>query len=30
LNNVVEAIGVDWQNGDTFTMTDNGLEKDKK
>jgi hypothetical protein len=30
LNNVVEAIGVDWQDGDTFTMTENGLEKDKK
>lgn len=29
LNNVVEAIGVDWQDGDTFTMTENGLEKDK-
>ena len=27
LNNVVEAIGVDWQDGDTFTMTKNGLKK---
>ena len=27
LNNVVEAIGVDWQDGDTFTMTDEGLRK---
>jgi len=27
LNNVVEAIGVDWQDGDTFTMTDEGLKK---
>lgn len=29
LNNVVEAIGVDWQNGDTFTMIDGKLEKRK-
>jgi hypothetical protein len=28
LNNVVEAIGVDWQPGDTFTMTKEGLKKD--
>ena len=27
LNNVVEAIGVDWQDGDTFTMTEDGLKK---
>ena len=27
LNNVVEAIGVDWQDGDTFTMTKEGLKK---
>ena len=27
LNNVVEAIGVDWQDGDTFTMTKDGLKK---
>ena len=27
LNNVVEAIGVDWQDGDTFTMTEEGLKK---
>jgi hypothetical protein len=28
LNNVVEAIGIDWQPGDTFTMTKEGLKKD--
>jgi len=27
LNNVVEAIGVDWQDGDTFRMTEDGLKK---
>jgi hypothetical protein len=27
LNNVVEAIGVDWVDGDTFTMTEDGLKK---
>ena len=27
LNNVVEAIGVDWQDGDTFEMVDGKLEK---
>lgn len=27
LNNVVEAIGVNWQDGDTFTMTEDGLKK---
>jgi hypothetical protein len=27
LNNVVEAIGVDWQDGDTFVMTEDGLKK---
>jgi len=27
LNNVVEAIGVDWIDGDTFTMTEDGLKK---
>lgn len=29
LNNVVEAIGVDWQDGDTFQMIDGKLEKRK-
>ena len=29
LNNVVEAVGVDWQEGDTFTMTEDGLKKNK-
>lgn len=27
LNHLVEGIGVDWQDGDTFTMTDEGLKK---
>lgn len=27
LNHLVEAVGVDWQEGDTFKMTDAGLEK---
>lgn len=27
LNNVVEAVGVDWQDGDTFIMTEDGLKK---
>jgi len=27
LNNVVEAIGVDWVDGDTFVMTEDGLKK---
>jgi len=30
LNNVVEAIGVDWQDGDTFVMTEEGLKKNDK
>ena len=30
LNNVVEAIGVDWQDGDTFEMIDGKLEKRTK
>ena len=30
LNNVVEAIGVDWVEGDTFTMTEDGLKKDER
>ena len=27
LNNIVEAVGVDWQEGDTFSMTAEGLKK---
>ena len=27
LNNVVEAIGVDWQDGDTFEMVNGELRK---
>ena len=27
LNHLVEGIGVDWQDGDTFTMTEDGLKK---
>ena len=27
LNNLVEAIGVDWEEGDKFLMTDEGLRK---
>jgi hypothetical protein len=27
LNHLVEAIGVDWEEGDTFSMTDDGLKK---
>jgi hypothetical protein len=27
LNNIVEAVGVDWQEGDTFSMTAEGLVK---
>ncbi len=27
LNNVVEVVGVDWADGDTFEMVDGKLEK---
>lgn len=27
LNHLVETIGVDWQDGDTFTVTSEGLKK---
>jgi hypothetical protein len=30
LNHLVEAVGVDWQEGDTFIMTPDGLQNNRK